>query len=257
MLHIHRAERTDRLADALADLLSDPLGDPFAAEIVGVPSKGVERWLAQRLSHRLGAGPSEDGVCANVLFPSMAGLLEQVGMPGSGDDPWRPDRLVWPLLAVVDDGLAEPWCRRLAAYLGAVDGDPVRRGRRYAIARHVAELVDSYGRHRPEMLRAWSAGDDTDGVGGRLPDDLVWQAELFRRLTVRMPVPAPAGRLPAICDALRRDPDGSPLPERLSVFGPTRLPVAHVVLLEPAACATAWPCRRLNRMPRRLDEAGG
>jgi exodeoxyribonuclease V gamma subunit len=105
MLFVHRAERTDRLAEALAGLLREPPGDPFAAEIVGVPSKGVERWLAQRLSHRLGATRNGDGVCANVLFPSVTDLMERIGAPGRGEDPWRPDRLVWPLLEVVDQCL--------------------------------------------------------------------------------------------------------------------------------------------------------
>ena len=54
-VHVHRAERADALADALGLLLADPLEDPFATEVVAVPAKGVERWLAQRLSHRLGA----------------------------------------------------------------------------------------------------------------------------------------------------------------------------------------------------------
>ena len=32
-----------------------------------VPARGVERWLTQRLSHRLGIGPrGGDGVCAGV-----------------------------------------------------------------------------------------------------------------------------------------------------------------------------------------------
>jgi hypothetical protein len=33
-LHLHRAERTDLLADGLGALLSDPLPDPFADELV-------------------------------------------------------------------------------------------------------------------------------------------------------------------------------------------------------------------------------
>ncbi|MBU2666995.1 exodeoxyribonuclease V subunit gamma [Actinoplanes bogorensis] len=223
MLLLHRAERTDRLADALAEVVRVPLDDPFAAEIVSVPSQGVERWLAQRLSHRLGVGrsPSGDGVCANVLFPSLPGLLEQAGLPGA--DSWRPDRLVWPLLDVIDASLGESWCRPLAAYLGAVEGDPIRLGRRYAVARHLAELFDSYGRHRPYMV---SAG---------FPEDLRWQAELWDRLVAVMPVPSPAARLAEVCAALRDNPGISSLPARLSVFGLTRLPAAHAALLDALA----------------------
>ena len=53
-LHLHRAERTDLLADGLGALLAEPLPDPFAEELVLVPARGVERWLSQRLSHVLG-----------------------------------------------------------------------------------------------------------------------------------------------------------------------------------------------------------
>ena len=70
MLYVHRSERADRLVEILGDVLAEPLADPMTAEIVAVPTRGVERWLAQRLSHRLGAGPDRaDGVCANVAFP--------------------------------------------------------------------------------------------------------------------------------------------------------------------------------------------
>src|SRR5262245_10594154 len=39
-LHLHRADRTDVLADGLAGLLQVPLEDPFAEEVVVVPAKG-------------------------------------------------------------------------------------------------------------------------------------------------------------------------------------------------------------------------
>ena len=71
MLHIHRAERADGLVNALGELLAAPLGDPFAAEVVAVPTRGMERWLTQRLSSGLGAQPGRaDGICARVEFPT-------------------------------------------------------------------------------------------------------------------------------------------------------------------------------------------
>ena len=80
--------------------------DPFAAELVLVPARGVERWLSQRLSHLLGHGEGrEDGVCAGVAFRSPASLVAELVIGGAGTrehDPWSPDALVWPLLGVVD-----------------------------------------------------------------------------------------------------------------------------------------------------------
>src|SRR5919202_3975288 len=109
-LHLHTAPRTDLLAEGLADVLAGPADDPFAEELVVVPAKGVERWLAQRLSHRLGSAPGAgDGVCAGVRFVNPRSLVASL-LGTEEDDPWDPDRTVWPLLTVVDDSLGEAWC---------------------------------------------------------------------------------------------------------------------------------------------------
>src|SRR5215207_11433107 len=105
MLHVHRAERADGLVAALGTLLATPPADPFAAEVVAVPTRGMERWLTQRLSARLGARDGRgDGVCANVGFPFPRRLVDDAVAVARGidpdEDPWRPDRSVWPLLEV-------------------------------------------------------------------------------------------------------------------------------------------------------------
>ncbi len=89
-LRIHRAPRTDQLADALGELLASPLEDPFAEELVLVPARGVERWLSQRLSHRLGRGAGGDGVCAGVAFRSPGSLVAEL-TDTVDDDPWAPE----------------------------------------------------------------------------------------------------------------------------------------------------------------------
>ena len=124
VLHIHRAARADALADALAGLLSAPSADPLAPEVVAVPTRGMERWLTQRMSAVLGARPGHaDGICANVAFPTPHRLVTDAVAAASGidpaEDPWLPERAVWPLLAVVEECLGEPWLATLAAYLGA------------------------------------------------------------------------------------------------------------------------------------------
>src|SRR4051812_45237915 len=124
MLHVHRAERADALVAALRDLLAEPLPDPFAAELISVPTRGMERWLAQQLSGGLGTPPGRrDGVGANVDWPSPRKLVGEAIAAASGIAPdrdrWLPERLVWPLLGVVDGSLDEPWLSTLAKHLGA------------------------------------------------------------------------------------------------------------------------------------------
>jgi exodeoxyribonuclease V gamma subunit len=233
-LHLHTAERTDALADGLADLLVTPLPDPFAREVVVVPARGVERWLTQRLSHRLGVGPrGGDGVCAGVDFVTPHSLVAML-LDRDAEDPWSPDRLAWPLLAVIDGCLDEPGFEDLRRHLGGGDPTDERSARRYAVARRLAGLFSSYAVQRPQLVRDWGAGEDTDGAGRTLDTDLRWQAELWRRLVARMDDPAPDVRHAATLERLRDGTgglDGLDLPGRLSLFGHTRLPVTEIELL--------------------------
>ena len=237
MLHLHRAERADGLVEALRSLLAEPAADPFAPELVAVPTRGMERWLSQRMSHVLGATPGRsDGVCANVAFPPPRRLVGDAIAVASGieadADPWLPERAVWPLLEVVDECLQEPWLGALCAHLGGAgeNADPVRRARRLATLRHLAELYDRYALHRPDMLRGWAAGDD-----GGVAADARWQAELWRRLRARIAVPDLAERVEGACARLRADPAVVDLPARLSIFGLTRLPAGQLRILRVIA----------------------
>ncbi|WP_084449637.1 exodeoxyribonuclease V subunit gamma [Janibacter indicus] len=232
-LHLHRAQRTDTLADELGELLASPLPDPFAQEVVVVPEQGIERWLAQRLSHRLGRGEGgQDGVCAGVTFLRPRSLVTML-TGRDEDDPWLPQHLVWPLLEVIDASLGQPWCEALSRHLGHGTDDPdgTRAGRRYSVALRLARLFHRYGQSRPTMLTDWREGRDTDGTGSPLDPDLTWQAELWRRLASRVDAPPPDVRHAETVERLRGDGDGLELPERLSLFGHTRLAVTEVELL--------------------------
>ncbi|HKI40695.1 MAG TPA: exodeoxyribonuclease V subunit gamma, partial [Mycobacterium sp.] len=230
--HVHRAERTDLLADGLGALLADPLPDPFAGELVLVPARGVERWLSQRLSHVLGRSPgraSRDGVCAGVAFRSPGSLISEISaITGTvDDDPWSPDALAWPLLDVIDCSLDEPWCRTLATHLGHFDAGPeaeLRRGRRYSVARRLAGLFASYASQRPQLLADWLDGEPSD-----LDTDLAWQPELWRAVAAIVPADPPHIRHQKTVARLREGP--TDLPARLSLFGHTRLARSDVELL--------------------------
>jgi exodeoxyribonuclease V gamma subunit len=229
-LHLHRAERTDLLADGLGALLSDPLPDPFAEEVVIVPAKGVERWLSQRLSHVLGRGHGADGVCAGISFRSPYSLIAEISGTDR-DDPWSPDAMVWPLLAVIDDSCDQSWCRTLATHLGHFEsGDEreLRQGRRYAVARRLAGLFASYSRQRPQLLIDWESGADGD-----VDSDLLWQPHLWRALIDRIDAPTPHARHAKTIARLRES--ATELPKRISLFGHTRLPSTEIELLDALA----------------------
>lgn len=231
-VHLHRAARTDRLADALAQVLATPLADPFASELVVVPAKGVERWLSQRLSHSLGAGlagGAGDGVCAGVRFRSPHSLIAKL-LGIEDDDPWAPDPLSWRVLEAIDTHLGEAWAAPLARHLGA-DGQELKLGRRYGLARRVAGLFAAYALQRPGVLTDWGAGEDTDGAGGDVPEDLAWQPPLWRAVLAISPAEAPQLRHARTLATIASDPGALALPERLSLFGHTRVPATEIELL--------------------------
>ncbi|MBV9804240.1 MAG: exodeoxyribonuclease V subunit gamma, partial [Solirubrobacterales bacterium] len=206
--------------------------DPFVPDVVAVPTRGIERWLTQRLSLRLGASADRrDGVCANVEFPFPGRLIMGALAAGAGldpeTDPWLPERSVWPLLEVVDECLAEPWLATLAGHLAGARGDAEEAPRRFGVVRHVADLFDRYAVHRPDMVRRWAAGSDSSEDG--------WQPELWRRLRERIAVASPAERLQDACEQIRRDPAVLELAPRLSLFGLTRMPRSHLEVMAAIA----------------------
>jgi exodeoxyribonuclease V gamma subunit len=215
----------------LADLVEDPLDDPMVAEVVAVPTRGVERWLTQQLSTRLGSRPGRgDGICANIDFPFPGSVIGSALAAGGRVDPkadaWTPQRSVWPLLEVVDASLEESWLASLATHLRK--SAPEGESRRFASVRHIADLYDRYSVHRPEMLRSWLDGDNVQANAG-------WQPELWRRLRWRIGQPSPAERLVDACARLEEEPALLDLPARISLFGLTRLPASYLDVLDAIA----------------------
>lgn len=255
-LHLHRAERTDLLADGLGALLANPPTDPFAEELVLVPARGVERWLSQRLSHVLGRARGGDGVCAGVAFRSPGSLIAE--LTGTADeDPWSADAMAWPLLSVIDCSLDEPWCRALATHLGhfapTETEAELRLGRRYSVARRLAGLFASYARQRPRLLADWLAGD-----AGDLDPDLAWQPELWRALVAAVPADPPHVRHADTVARLRAGP--ADLPERLSLFGHTRLACTDIELLDAVSAhhdLHLWLPHPSDELWRALADARG
>ncbi|WP_432538140.1 exodeoxyribonuclease V subunit gamma [Kineococcus auxinigenes] len=254
MLHVHRSRRAEDLVTALAGLLAAPApgADPFAPELLAVGAPGTERWIAQRLSHHLGAADpgAGDGICARVDFRGTGALLDEVvaGLgPRHADAAarWDADALPWHLLQVLDEVAAEPAGTDDALAVlrhhlrpgtddagpgGAAGGAP--RAGRVGVATRLAALLARCGTSRPALLARWA----TDaGAGADLPADLRWWPEVYRRVRERVGAPAPAELLDEACAQLRA---GTPLPgvpARLGVFAVAPLATAHLALLAALA----------------------
>src|SRR5664280_251 len=247
MMHLYSAGRARPLAARLAEVLGDRPSDPMTPEWLAVPSDGMRRWLTLALAGHLGAsGPdATDGVAANIqrAYPGTLRscvLAADRDDPAPGSDPWGIERLVWSVLAVADGHADDPVLEAIVAVPAGAS--------RYARARRVADHFDRYHQHRPDMIRAWSAGNYVDGIGKRIADHAIWQPHLWRLVREQIGEPSPPECLPGLLDRLRSGDLHLDLPDRLLLFGFTLLPghgflelaeavavhrEVHLFLLEP------------------------
>ena len=200
-LVIHVGSHPDELVGQLCEMLASPPADPFAREVVAVPTRGIERWLTQRISSELANRTPGDGVCANVEFPSPRRLVREVllAVPelAASLDAWEGTALTRCVVSVVDDHLAEPWMWLLARFVDAPNAvATLGNSQRLRAARKIGGLFARYARRRPEMVRAWTEGEDLGPGGETLPGADIWQPRLWRLVRARIGAPSPAELLP-------------------------------------------------------------
>jgi exodeoxyribonuclease V gamma subunit len=213
-LDLRIAARPEPLLDALTGWLEAVPDDPFAFDLVVVPNAGMREWVAAQLVDRL-------GVLSNVEFVFPAELTRRaLGLPDPADDPWRPERLAWHVLALMVEGAdlgATPW-----------EGVPSRP---WAVARRVADLLERYASQRPDLIGRWGAG----GAAGAEDDPArAWQQATWRALRTRVGAPSSAERL---LDALAAEPPSGAggLPARLAVMGVSSLSAPAAAVIAHAA----------------------
>ena len=237
---IHVGSHPDELVGGLCEMLASPPDDPFAQEVVAVPTRGIERWLTQRIASELADRTSGDGVCANVEFPSprrlVRDVLQAVPELASALDAWEGPALTRTVVSVVDDHLDEPWMWLLARFIDAPNAvGTLGNSQRLRAARKIAGLFTRYARRRPEMVRAWMEGEDAGPDGGALPEADLWQARLWRLVRARIGTPGLAELIPSALDPIRSGALDLDLPERIFVYRLTSVDPMDVEVFDALA----------------------
>ena len=256
VLHLHRSERADGLVAMLAELVAEPLDDALTRRGRGRPDPGVERWLTQRLSHHLGASPG-----------APRRRVRQRRLPVSrrrwSARPWRWPAGIDPRRPVVArsarSGRCSRWSTRASTSRGwrrwphhLHNSAPEAESGASPSVRHVADLYDRYGVHRPAMLQAWANGGRrriAEPPGGRPSCGAACEAASG--------CPArPSGwsRPASACGTSRRC---SSLPPRLSLFGLTRLPASYLDVLDAIAAGRDVHLFLLHPSPALWDQRRG
>ncbi|MEN9496251.1 MAG: hypothetical protein RLZZ137_1291, partial [Cyanobacteriota bacterium] len=183
MLTLFRSNRAELLARLLATELRLTPPGPLEPVQVVVNTWPTSRWLGEQIALEL-SDPETDGagggIAAGLRFPFPSSRLRQLvdqllepatgngdGTAGAGSvDPWRAQNLVWPVLELLPELLAEDcaaplrqWLERRAPGLQRLDA-PL-----WQLGRAIADALDDYGLYRPAMVEAWLADHDVDAAG--------------------------------------------------------------------------------------------
>ncbi|WP_216900262.1 exodeoxyribonuclease V subunit gamma [Synechococcus sp. CCY 9618] len=272
MLTIFRSNRAELLVQVLATQLRLQPPDPFEQVQVVVNTWPTSRWLGERLAVHLG------GIAANLRFPFPGGHLRQLvdqlleqdtGGPTAGaplPDPWRADRLVWPLLGLLPTVAAEPEGGPLRHWLAERGAGPRLDLGHWQLGRAIADAFDDYALYRPELLQAWERGDGIDAAGRILPEAQRWQPLLYRGLRRKLGSDPFGRRVQELIGRLRRgelttEAQGSPL----RLFGLSSMAPIQVQLLQALSrhrsvdlylltpCRDLW--RRCGERRRQLSDS--
>ncbi len=217
-LKIYTSNRIERLVDALAITVSTPLSKTFAAEVIVMQSKGMQRWLAMELAKRF-------GVWANCEYPFPNALVNElfsrVMTVSSSPSIFSKEVMTWRIFEMLPEIITSEPFSLLKSYLSVDDSDL----KRFQLAGKIADTFEQYTIYRPDMLHAWQEGNISK------PEEL-WQSLLWKKLTETETGLHRGQMKEAFCSLIRNSPpDKENLPERITVFGVSYLPAYHLEII--------------------------
>jgi len=217
-LTIHRSNRVETLQQMLTSQLAGAqMAAPFGTEAVVVPTYAMARWLNLRIAR-------QQGIATNIHYPQVNewiwSLANAVLEKAPQHDPCSRDALGWWIFDALPGLLGEAAFTSLHRYLDD-DRDAIKR---WQLSQRIANSFDRYQTWRPELIRAWSDGEDQH-----------WQAHLWRKIVT---VNRRLHRVDIMHDIVARLGDkqlSAQLPARISLFALSRLAPSHVEIVHALA----------------------
>jgi exodeoxyribonuclease V gamma subunit len=206
---LYTSNKTETLLDALAEVVQTPHQSLFTPEFIIVQNKGMERWISLSLARKL-------GIWANCRYFFPNEFVESLFTQAFPKLPDRsildPKYLAWKIMEILPAMLDLAGFESLKNYLS--DG---RQLKLFQISSLIADTFDQYSLYRPQMVREWDEGKDSQ-----------WQAVLWRAL---FNGPRELHRSQLQMQLLSQVTGGSfksPIgPKRISMFGISSLPAFH------------------------------
>ncbi|MFH2091261.1 MAG: exodeoxyribonuclease V subunit gamma [Pseudomonadota bacterium] len=228
MFNIFKSNQMENLMAALVCVLQQVPDDPMQPEWIGVQSKGMQQWITLQVAQHL-------GVCANTkfVFPRqmvdyvLAGFepLQTLKEQAVHSEGVNQDQLFWSILKQIKQPAKTGSLAGIADY---IKSDTTGK-KLFQLALKMAGVFDDYQIYRPEMLLDWQQGK----VHSRMNDPMaVWQAELWKTINLKMPHHLAFDIRMFLDLFLPEKMIRHHLPERMSLFGVSSLPVQFLQVFE-------------------------
>ena len=213
-LQLFTSNRLEILSEALAEVLRTPLSSTLDEEVIIVMSKGMESWVSMQLARYY-------GICANCRFPFPNRFIREVFQKIVSDhpelSPFDPKIMTWRIMGLLPSLILKPGFESPRNYLGDHDEEL----KRLQLSERIADTFDQYLLFRPEMIFQWERGRENH-----------WQAVLWRELVKGYEDQHRAALGKAFFEAVKNPSmEITGLPERVSVFGISSLPLFHLQVL--------------------------
>lgn len=215
-LNVYKSNRMEVLVEQLAGIVRKPLAGLLTPEIIVVQSRGMERWISMEIARI-------NGISANCSFPFPNAFLEEIFRKLEPDrpepPPFDPTMMSFRLMRIIPECLRRRGFEQLESYLA----DDASQLKLFQLAGKIADLFDQYLVFRPQMLFQWEQGKGTQDGSRR------WQASLWRELVAETGERHRAWLRKELFKRIsRRRLDPVNLPERVSIFGISYLPLFHL-----------------------------
>ncbi|MBF0243577.1 MAG: exodeoxyribonuclease V subunit gamma, partial [Desulfamplus sp.] len=231
-IKLYRSNGIEELADALADNIKQPLSSPLAPEIILVQSLGMAKWLNLEMANRLGVWAN-----SNFVFPNpFINRLFSIVLPNVDEKLFlEREMMTWIIFDYLIN-LDQIDSHKIFAHLATYCNGEDRNFRAFQLARQLAMTYDQYLLYRPDFIYLWESQTiRVRKIREHKPLD-EWQAALWREICKRKDgVTHKAARRKEFMEALEnyrqigRLPER--LPERVSVFGISSLPIFHLDII--------------------------
>lgn len=213
---LYLSNRLEILVEQLALIVKQPPSTTFKSEIIVVQSKGMERWLSMELAKRF-------GIWANCRYPFPDNFLWDIFHIVLGEIPdinlFTPPVMSWRIMKILPDFLNKTPFSHIKNYIGEKENQL----KAYQLSGRIADTFDRYTVYRPEMILQW----------GRMNESDDWQHILWNELTKDNDGKNRAHVLYRFFEEIQENRfDKKDLPERISIFGISALPLYHLKVIQ-------------------------